>query len=188
MALALTWFSSQLIGLYEHFTDLEHGAKCKVPSAWRSQVSLLSVYALSSFYFSVAGVFMMHCFARRPERLLYPGEQHEAWLWVWQGFVSFQCDAVDLGRPSLSHPVDRISATLVILHQCQKHWTAIWRGEYTGFEAAILNGGIAAGLLCFRRSCEAVRSKSLRGYCFWHAAWHFVLPTSMILFCVSRYH
>ena len=185
--MALAWCASQLVGLYRHFTDLEHGAACTVPRAWRSQVSLCSAYALSSLHFSVAGFVMMYAFARRPDRLLYPGEQHEAWLWVWQGLVSFQCDAVDLGIPSWSHPVDRLSATLVILHQCAKHYAAMWRGEYSGVEAGVLNAGMAAGLLCYRRSCDAVHSKSLRGYLFWHAAWHLVLPTMMIVFCALRY-
>eukprot|EP00966_Prymnesium_polylepis_P182968 4239729-Prymnesium_polylepis.1 len=167
--------------LVDHFTSREHGAGCPVPASWRPHVSLCGPYSLSSLAYCAAGIYMMNAFARRPDRLLYAGEHHEAWLWVWQGIISFQCDAVDLGRRSLSHPIDRLSACLVIVFQAGKHYVAMACGLYSVREAVVLNAGLVAGLACYRASCDAVQRGSMRGYLFWHAAWHYTLPAMIWL-------
>ena len=129
----------------------------------------------------------MYSFAKRPERRLYDGEHHEAWLWVWQGGISFQCDAVDLGRRAISHPVDRLSATIFIAQQMCKHYTAMFYGLYSVTEMLLLNVGLVASLACFNQSCMAVRQQSLRRYLFWHSAWHFSLPGMIIAVCIARF-
>ena len=94
-----------------------------MPPEWRGTPALspLSVYGLSSFNYSLVGLLLASLLAWRPQRALYAGEYVEAALWIWQGLISYKCDAIDLAVESWSHPVDRVSATIFTVSQVVKY-------------------------------------------------------------------
>ena len=178
--------SSRLAAAMELFCDREHGSKHnQVPVQWRKQRSLWSAYAWSSFAYSVTGVVYLVLLHRYPSKALHAGESLDAVVWIWQGGISFMCDYVDLGVPSWSHPVDRISATAVILWQTIKFFLFLsawsWR-MLLHFPPAL-----AFGLWSFRMSCAAVSRRDAPAYFFWHTVWHFVLPVNGVIFYVMRF-
>jgi hypothetical protein len=186
-----------------YYLSLEHGSETdRVPTRWRSSPLLqpCTLYGLSSFNYSYIGVLLLALIGLRPERSLYAAERVEALLWIWQGFISFKCDAVDLGaaaasltscahvppsplprRPSCtgavptgvrswSHPVDRISATLFTLQQLVKYTFVSCSGTMGVSLYVALFLCLGAGVYCFRRSCHACRELRLEDYRRWSVA------------------
>ena len=91
----------------------------------------------------------------RPERSLHLTEEYtEAVLWIWQGLISFKCDALDLGIRSWSHPTDRISAVVFTLQQSLKYCLVSCRGPWSAPLSCGLTLGLVVGGYCFRRSCR----------------------------------
>ena len=177
-------------------TDVEHGTKhCLVPYSWREQAlkhRLWPTYACSSFAFSAVGVLHIAALLAYPSKVLYRGEWLEGMMWIWQGFASWWCDVHDFGRPSVSHPVDRISAALLCTQQFIKYSIFFCRGHYwhlpfDPWARGLGVSGIVFGAYCFHRSSCAVREGSLRGFLAWHTAWHFVWPAAVTWFFVLFY-
>jgi hypothetical protein len=174
----------------QYYLSLEHGSETdKVPAAWRrsSLLAPSSLYGLSSFNYALVGLLLCALCMMEPQRALYSGEQLEAALWIWQGFISFKCDAVDLGIRSWSHPVDRISATVFTLVLVVKYCFMECIGAWGDAIYVSLSIFLIAGLYCFRRSCQACRAHDLRGYRFWHIAWHFAFPLAMAFFYFCQF-
>jgi hypothetical protein len=177
---------SFLAAQYEYFICREHGSSTfPVPPRWRGhpQVSLHSYYGLSSLNYTVCGCFFLALLLLYPERALYKTELLEAGLYIWQGLISYQCDVVDIGIPSWSHPADRISATILTLHQVIKYLLFVrcdgeWKFATTPFFALAL----PIGLYCFSRSNRACTERDLPGYVRWHIAWHIAFPGTMMTF------
>ena len=160
----------------EFFTDMEHGSKdCKVPASWRRHNSLMSVYSLSSLLFCLTGLFYLVLAVLLPERVVWGGDYVEALLWIWCGMVSYQCDVVDLGIPSWSHPIDRISATLFTLMTTIKHVVCSILGRFPLGIMLLFPAVLGCGILCFHKSCAAVHKSNMKAYFFWHSGWHFTL-------------
>lgn len=165
-----------------YLTDREHGSElCKVPLAWRAHNRLRSVYSLSSFAFCVAGVYITVLLRAYPWRSLYSLHILEGPYWIWTGFISFACDAVDLGIPSWTHPLDRTSATFFLLFNVVEYIVSVVLGTLP--TAAIFDFPIGLGisLYFFKLSAEAVHRKDMHGFFFWHAAWHFSLTIAVML-------
>ena len=106
---------------------------------------------------------------------------------VWQGFISFQCDVVDLGIPSWSHPADRISATLFIFQQSCKYAFMRCGGEWGRALKAFMVLSWISGLWAFKRSGLACRERKLREYRFWHVTWHIAFPVLQISFYLAQF-
>ena len=168
-----------LIATVDFYTDREHGSRsCKVPHAWRRHRPLSSVYALSSFNFCLVGIFLLWFTGKL--RTFYLHQYLEGYIWIWQGVISFVCDAVDLGVPSWSHPIDRLSATLFISYNIATHLINIeqisWAVSVFFFTA------LALSLWTFKLSGDAVLKNEMEGYFFWHTVWHFALPTCYLMY------
>ena len=161
-------------------TDREHGTKAnQVPAAWRAHHSLCSLYALSSFAYCVFGIFFLTSIPKHGR--LYDLEALEGLLYIWQGFASFQCDAVDLGVPSISHPVDRVSACGFLLWQIGKYTLFAARGSLGPRALATFPVCLLAGLYTFYRSAKAVDANDREGYFRWHTIWHFAFPVASLI-------
>jgi hypothetical protein len=166
--------------LFDHFTDREHGTKAnQVPAAWRQHRGLCSLYALSSFAYCIFGVFFF--FAIPAHRRFYEREALEGLFFVWQGFISFQCDAVDLGVPSISHPIDRFSACAFMAWQFGKYVLCAARGLLGARALATFPLGVVAGLYAFWRSARAVDLSDREAYFRWHTIWHFAFPIANLV-------
>jgi hypothetical protein len=158
----------------DYFGDRSHGngKTGKVPAAWRSHNSLLSVYSLSSWTFTATGIYYLVLVHLYPHRR-WACDYTEALLWIWSGMASYVCDAVDLGRHSWSHPIDRFSACVSVALVCIKHCVCSMLGRFSLGTILIYPLGLGAALCCFHNSCNAVKKRDMNGYFFWHAWWHF---------------
>ena len=167
-------------------TDREHGSKHnQVPGQWRHGRQLWSVYAWSSWAYAVTGVTYLFLLHRYPSKALHAGESIDALLWMWQGVVSFWCDFIDLGVPSWSHPIDRISANAFILSQLIKFF--IFVREVPWSCNLLFPPALTASLWTFRMSVLAVARKDAPAFFFWHTVWHFALPLAGVMFYVLRF-
>lgn len=167
----------------DYFADREHGSKhCKVPSAWRAQHRLHSVYSLSSFMFCVTGMFMMALLHAYPWNSLYHLHMCEGIYWMWTGFISFACDAVDLGIPSWSHPIDRLSATLFVLYNVVQYLVFLGLGSLPIAAAILFPVGLSSSLWFFWLGSKAVHRKEMKAYFYWHTAWHYTLSIAFIVY------
>lgn len=171
--------------LVRHFSDLEHGTEAnRVPYSWRSLPggSLTSAYSISPLAYVLFGMYMFALTRLHPSRRLYDGEEWEALAWILQGGTSFWCDVWDLGRPGISHPVDRVYAMSLTLQQAVKWAVFAYAGRLCGLAIAIFPVGIAAGAYIFWRSARAVDDRCARDYFWWHTAWHYFLPVAAVGF------
>lgn len=186
---------SVLGSLRAFYTDREHGTKANcVPREWGATArrhAFWPVYALSPFCFSAVGVCLLCALAQRPERQLHAAEHVEGGLWIIAGLISFACDVHDLARPSISHPVDRLSATSFTALQLGKHATFALRGDYQRLPAwlrLLFAAGLWLGFHCFQRSVRAVNERRLGSYLLWHSAWHFVWPAVSVVMLRAHYY
>ena len=171
--------------------SMRHGADtAPVPPEWRGhpRLSPTSIYGLSSLNYSLTGLLILLLLRQRPERSFYALEKAEACLWIWQGIISFKCDALDLGVDSWSHPADRVSATLFILQQTLKFCFVSCEGSLGRPLLYAMYAGLAAGGWCFHCSSVACRNRLQEAYRFWHIAWHLAFPVTMALFHLAVYH
>lgn len=76
----------------------------------------------------------------------------------------------DLGQPSWSHPVDRITATSFICAEAAKYLSYLGRWPLAG--TLFLPPAFAASLWTFSKSWKAVDDKDAQGFFFWHGIWH----------------
>ena len=160
-----------------------------VPRAWRNAAILqpLSLYGMSSFNYTLTGLWLLYLLHAHPERSLhFTLEYVEAWCYVWQGIISFKCDAVDLGVPSWSHPVDRICATLFTIQQSIKYCFVDCRGPIQPPLAVLVSVVFVLGFYAFRQSCTACQERALRDYRYWHVTWHFAFPVAMCIFYAAQ--
>ena len=173
--------------LFAFFTDREHGGtNAPVPAHWRHLKTFWSVYAWSSFAYSVTGVVYLLLLRRYPEKALYTSEiLIEPALWIWQGVISFVCDFVDLGRLSWSHPADRFCACLFISSQVVKFFYFFRACSWPCL--LIFPPALGGSLWIFGRSCLACTRRDAASYFFWHSAWHFALPSAGLLYYVLRF-
>lgn len=178
----------------DFYSDREHGTRHNfVPKHWSQsarQHPLWLVYAASPFCFSAVGVYLLCALAARPERRLYDGEHLEGCMWIVAGLVSWACDVRDLGVPSLSHPVDRVSATGFTAFQLGKHAAYTLHGAYAGLPGwlcALFCVGLWFGFRCFQLSVLAVNERRLGGFLGWHSGWHVVWPAVQLLFLHGHY-
>lgn len=187
IGLALTSMASVAAFLFDFFTDREHGSKnAPVPAHWRHLKTFWSVYAWSSFAYSVTGVVYLLLLRRHPEKALYASEiLIEPALWIWQGVISFVCDFVDLGRLSWSHPADRFCACVFISSQVVKFFYFLRACSWPCL--LLFPPALGGSLWIFGRSCLACTRRDAASYFFWHSAWHFALPSAGLLFYVLRF-
>lgn len=170
-------------GLLGFLLDYEHGSKHnQVPASW--QCELTSLYALSSFGFWVVGIYLFWLLTTHPTKQLYPGEHFELVIWLWQGFVSFFCDAVYLGKPSISHPIDRITAICFTLAQVIKFFCSYTSGAFDSCPYVMLPffAGLSGALYCFLKSAKGVDDLDSGAFFFWHTLWHFAIPITGMSF------
>lgn len=174
-------------------TDREHGTVHNlVPKGWRSAARRhpwWRVYAASSFAYSAAGLVLLAGLVRTPGRAVYAGEWLEGLAWIWQGCASYTCDVVDFGVPSASHPIDRVSAVLLIAQQLGKHayFGHAWRGTLGSPLTLCLAALVLCGGIAWRMACDACARRDLAGYLAAHAAWHLVWPAGAVLFFTCRF-
>ena len=123
-----------------YYLSLEHGSDTdRVPRAWRDdpRFGRLSLYGLSSLNYSLTGCLLLALLHLSSEQRI-TASRIEAAFWVWQGLISYQCDVVDIGIRSWSHPVDRISATIFTVQQAVKYIFLVRcsasRGRYFHFD------------------------------------------------------
>lgn len=176
----------------DYYLSLEHGSETdRVPSRWRTEPSLqpLSLYGLSSFNYSLIGVLLFALLVSRPERAVYSAEYLEAALWMWQGAISYKCDAIDLGVRSWSHPTDRISATLFTIWLSVKYTLVVrCEGSWGVVLWPALSVALLVGVYCFQRSCLACRAADREAYARWHVRWHFAFPLTMASFYLVQFY
>ena len=160
----------------------------KVPFEWRGnpRLSRTSAYGLSSLCYSMTGVLLAWLLAHSPERKFWPLLHVEAGLWIWQGLISYQCDAVDIGIPSWSHPADRISA-LVFGGCCCYYAFLHCGGRYGRPLLTCLRGVGVVGFYAFERSSRACCEANLEAYRFWHSLWHTIFPVGMAAFYICAF-
>ena len=174
----------------EYYFSLEHGSETdKVPLKWRSSPKLqpLTLYGLSSFNYSLAGLLLAVLLSVRPERSIYPFERVEAALWIWQGLISFKCDALDIGIRSWSHPVDRISAVVFTVQQTVKYCFVRCGGTWGLPLYIFLFGVLGVGVSFFNKSCVACRNQDLEGFRMYHVLWHYIFPVTMAVFYCAQF-
>jgi hypothetical protein len=145
-----------------------------------------SVYGLSSFTYTVAGVFLLIYFDVAPEVRI--PLRLEAACMFFQSLATFMADVRNIGRPSAWHPFDRLVATAnTIFLACNLIWIAwIERAAYVVI--------ILSGVLLLGRSREARRFGALGTFAAAHALWHLWLPSGLdarrcsgsVALCFSR--
>ena len=184
-------------GLLKSYLDLEHGTVDNmVPFSWRARAfkhPLWPLYASSSFAFSAVGVLNLVALRTHPNKVLYQAEWLEGVLWIWQGITSWWCDVYDFGRPSISHPIDRITILLLVAQQTIKYTIFFARGHFwhlpgDPWSRGAGTVGFALAVYCYKRSCRAVREGSLPGFLMWHTAWHWALPLTIAWFFVIFFY
>ena len=103
-----------------------------------------------------------------------------------QGLVSYACDAVAIGVPSISHPIDRFSASLFVLQQVIKYVVFLCSGALTPSAAIVFPSGLAVALYAFNRSVQTVDSRDAQAYFYWHTRWHLAIPMTAVAFYSFR--
>lgn len=179
-----------LMPVVQHFMSRSHGGDADpVPPKWRDASILrpASVYGLSSFNYSLSGLLLVGLLSAHPGRALHSGEHVEAALLIWQGLISYRCDAIDLCVDSWSHPADRICATVFTLYYVVKHLSMTCEGSLSMTICAFVWAMLGVGLFAFSRSCRACHEENLRAYAFWHTAWHVVFPATLAVFHLAQY-
>ena len=144
---------------------------------WREHTDLFSIYSMSSFLFSVTGVYLLVLYIIFPERAISQWDSVEAIIWVWSGILH-------LGITSWSHPVDRVSATLVVVIACIKYAVFSLFNYYPICVMRLYPAVIITGMYCFHKSCLAVKHGDMTNYFFWHTMWHFTMSFGGIV-CYS---
>lgn len=179
-----------LSSVAQHYLSRSHGGDADpVPHKWRnaSILSPRSLYGLSSFNYSLSGLLLIGLLTVHPERALHSGEYVEAALLVWQGLISYRCDAIDLCVDSWSHPADRICATAFTLYYVIKHLSVTCEGSLSTTIVTFVWSMLGVGLFAFSRSCRACHDEDLLAYAFWHTAWHVVFPVTLAVFHLAQY-
>ena len=175
--------------IFNNLLTPEHGTETdKVPFEWRGdpRLSLFSVYGLSSFCYTLTGIWLAWLLAHRPERKFWPLMHVEAGLWIWQGLISYMGDVVDLGIPSWSHPADRIS--VLLFGGCGCYYIFLnCRGDYGRLLLTCLRGVGMAAFYAFGRGSQACREAKLDAYRCWHTLWHTIFPFGMAAFYGSAF-
>jgi hypothetical protein len=183
----LVHFYQGLADLYAFYTSYDH-----VPPAWRIGHTLTSVYSLSSFFYSITGFVIAALIPYYPEYFEY----EEALIWIWQGAISFACDAYDLGRPSISHPTDRVSAGLVTyllvrkyltiagVYCCHPHFMVMCgNSNYPRVALRVwMFIGVSYSFICFYNAVVGHTNLDKERYFKYHTLWHTGFPISALGF------
>jgi hypothetical protein len=172
-----------------HFLSLEHGGdRDPVPAKWRHapQLQPWTWYGLSSLFYSIAGLMLVSLLVLYPERA-QAGDHAVSTLLVWQGLISFKCDALDLCVRSWSHPAYRISACAFILGMLAKPMTVFCCGRAGMALLCVIFCIVLGGFYAFHRSCRACHDLDLPVYARWHTRWHLAFPCALAMVWFVQY-
>ena len=173
--------------MYRYFSN----SNCMVPTRWTTNHSLISVYSLSSLLYSFNGILILYfC-------LLYPDlfERTEAFIWIWQGIISYLSDAYYLGKVSIFHPVDRYSSIVVTYLLVSKYLTIsgiVCCYEryhllcYSNTSNQLLTYELIVGLsysfTCFYYSIKSIKLRNIDSFYIYHTLWHTGFPLTSVGF------
>jgi len=134
-------------------------------------------YRISSFTFSLCGIFMLTTGARCHNSW---AATIFGWCLIFQGPISYLNDQHYLGYPTIWRPIDRCYATaMTIVAILYGAWFAnvsdgacLPRWDHH----AILWPGIVIGITFYWYSAKAAASKNLHRFQIFHILWHLSLP------------
>ena len=168
------------------YTTYEH-----VPATWQVGHSLTSIYSLSCFLYCITGFIIMNLTSTYPEYF----EIEEALIWIWQGIIAFVSDSYYLGRNSISHPIDRISAlivTFLLMRKyltisgiicCYPHYNIICENDnYSNLLNIELIIGLFYSFFCLYNSLIGYRINNKKRYFMFHTLWHTGFPLTTLGF------
>ena len=178
------WFV--FISLYNFYTKKTH-----VPHTWRKGHTLTSIYSLSSFLYCVTGFVIILLIPIYPEYF----EINEAITWIWQGIISFIGDAYYLGKSSISHSIDRISALIVTymllrkyltisgLYYCHSHYISMYENSnYPMILKIQLILGLLYSFFCLYNSTMGCININKKQFFLYHTLWHTGFPGTALVF------
>ena len=161
--------------LAQYYTNMNH-----VPYSWRLDVP--SSYFFSPFLYCMAGVVLLVGQATTAE---------EAAVWVWQGVCAFWSDSYNMGVSSISHPIDRVSSTVVTVYLLRRYLTTTGllccHPDYVcGCDHHLLGAemvfGVWLSLYFFYKSYVSFINKDKDGFIRYHTLWHVGFPSTALLF------
>lgn len=168
------------------YTTYEH-----VPAKWQIGHSLISIYSLSCFLYCITGFTIMTMSLQTPEYF----EMEESLIWIWQGLIAFISDAYYLGKNSISHPIDRISAlivTFLLMRKyltisgilcCHPHYNIICENDNNSIFLKIeLLIGLFYSFFCLYNSSIGYRNNNKYQYFTYHTLWHTGFPLTVLGF------
>mmetsp|Transcript_3069 Transcript_3069/g.7163 ORF Transcript_3069/g.7163 Transcript_3069/m.7163 type:complete len:179 (-) Transcript_3069:71-607(-) len=156
--------------------------KTAIPAPWaegRRRPKFLGLYGLSSWCYSVLGVYIIIYRHAGQQSVFGPPQVClvDGTLLLVQGCASFGCDVLTFGFASWWKPFDRILAILLGM------WLAVKPILVVMSPAQILTyyGVGAAAVFCKLRSETALRGLHWGGFLAWHTYWHTVAPMGLLL-------
>ena len=147
----------------------------------RSGDPLALFYAVSPFFYSVAGLVLLLNADMHAERVspTHPWRL-DAVLLLLQGVISFASDVARFGVDSRMRVLDRFFASTLTLSAIPK--MAVWWLGWWGFLPMPTPCAAAAaclfpvGIVAFLNSRLACKTGTLRAFLWWHSAWHVIFP------------
>ena len=173
---------------------LTYGAcsrRSSVKSSWRSQLAQpLSIYGLSSFTYTTAGIHALILLICCPEAV--PGWPASVWLLeatlvMMQGVWSYCSDVLFIGLESNFHACDRISALSLVGLQLVKFGWVLPSSMSTEWLAWIWIW-LVAGIICKICGYQCILSDSADGFRRWHIRWHVTMPFGVSVFHAAQWH
>ena len=152
-----------------------------LPPGWRAELySPCSMYALSSFTYSILGMQMLYQNVWYPDAAPgWPARPYGILEAVWvilMGFVSYASDGLMVGKTSWAHVIDRILAPALYFLQVFKFgflflpWLT-WPEKIWTWALGLIFGAVIKWW-----DSETIARNDLEGYRFMHQVWHLHLP------------
>lgn len=187
--------------MYNYFSN----NNCIVPKNWIINHSLVSIYSLSSLLYCFNGfiiIYLHYCIPKYFELI-------EAFIWIWQGIISYMSDGYYLGKVSIFHQIDRYSSIIVTYLLLRKYLTI--SGILCCYEKynlicynniLICNNnslkqllkceliiGLSYSFICFYKSINSINKCNKELFFKYHTLWHTGFPlTSLGFHIILLFH
>ena len=158
--------------------------RSSVKPSWHKELNRFSLYACSSWFYTVVGVHGLCMFLSCPT--VYPGwPPHiaipDVTLVMLQGIWSFNSDVRNIGLTSKWHVVDRLTAQALTLFQVVKFAYFLVPPVLSPAQFAFVWFGFFVAFFCKLQGYKAIVDASLPRFKFWHTLWHISLPLTHII-------
>ena len=119
----------------------------------------------------------------------------EAFIWIWQGIISYLSDAYYLGKVSIFHRIDRYSSIVVTyllvrkyvtisgILCCYERYNLICYNdnshELLKYEVIL---GLSYSFICFYKSIHSIKLFNKDSFYIYHTLWHTGFPLTSVGF------